>query len=679
MKKYIKFIYKYNKVLMVLFVVINIIAIFGVTRINIETSFDIFKTENSKYINNLNLLFDEFPSSDQMIIAIELENHEMNDVVKFEDFLNNMDGIKFTKGIKNTSLDLPINIELEELSPIKVVDNKTYVVLTAFPNKTFDFGDLKDIEKYLNNQEFTYYLSGDKYMQNKLFEYLLFLLLLIPPFAMIVLFNIFKMQMKSAKATFLSIMPASVAALWTLGLIGLIGNEVSVLTVLAPIFTIIVGSADGLHFMSHLQEYLKENDSIKESLAKTLHMVGNPMVITTITSVIGFIALIFMNTTAIYDLAIFAAIGITFAGIITWFVLPLINSFEKLDVTRKASKRNININFKKLWGKPSYIIVAIIIIISVIAIPHVKTEFNQRMFYRDFTTVSKSFKKIMAINGGTIPIFALVKYDKDPLDQNFTKHIDEFTNELEKSESVSKVFSFYNILNEIKPKLPPQISIDKIDFKASSTYKELVSNNYVKVIVFPSDLKNNTIKNIIEIADKYDDAKLAGTQLMMYELNKKMIASQKLSLLIAFALVFLALLISLRKLIPSILAMLPILITTLFLFAFLGITGMSLNLFSTTIFSVTIGVGIDYAIHFTSMYRTFKKEGNSSIVAVEKAYTYSSRPIIANALGFAIGLSILFVSPIKIHLYVASLMWVSMILSSFLSLSFLPTLLKRLK
>ena len=77
--------------------------------------------------------------------------------------------------------------------------------------------------------------------------------------------------------------------------------------------------------------------------------------------------------------------------------------------------------------------------------------------------------------------------------------------------------------------------------------------------------------------------------------------------------------------------------------------------------------------------RVFKAEGDSSEVAVQKSYTYSSRPIIANALGFAIALSALFLSPLKTHLYVASLMWVSMILSSFLSLSFLPTLLKKIK
>jgi hypothetical protein len=199
------------------------------------------------------------------------------------------------------------------------------------------------------------------------------------------------------------------------------------------------------------------------------------------------------------------------------------------------------------------------------------------------------------------------------------------------------------------------------------------------MMIFPKDLNNATIEGIANITDDYDHIMLSGTQLMMYELNQQMLGGQMTSLIIAFALVFLSLVISLRKVWISLLSMLPILFTTLFMFAFLGLTGISLNLFTTTIFSVTIGVGIDYAIHFTSVYNQYRKEGNASELAVTKAYAFSSRPIIANALGFAIGLSVLMLSPLKIHLYVSLLMWVSMVLSSVLSLSFLPTVLRKVK
>ena len=52
---------------------------------------------------------------------------------------------------------------------------------------------------------------------------------------------------------------------------------------------------------------------------------------------------------------------------------------------------------------------------------------------------------------------------------------------------------------------------------------------------------------------------------------------------------------------------------TLFLFAFLGLSGISLNLFSATIFSITIGVGIDYAIHYTSIFNKYKSDGLSIV------------------------------------------------------------------
>jgi predicted RND superfamily exporter protein len=115
------------------------------------------------------------------------------------------------------------------------------------------------------------------------------------------------------------------------------------------------------------------------------------------------------------------------------------------------------------------------------------------------------------------------------------------------------------------------------------------------------------------------------------------------------------------------------------LFGFLGLSNISLNLFTATIFSITIGVGIDYAVHFTSVWMNFKNKGYDSEQAVEKAYNYTSRPIMANAFGLAIGLSALLMSPLKIHLYVSMLMWVSMISGVFLSLSFLPTILKKIK
>ncbi|MBN2879558.1 MAG: MMPL family transporter [Clostridia bacterium] len=674
MKKYIEFIYKANKPIMIVFVLLNLLAIYGVTQLKLETSFDVFKTQDSEYISNMEVLEENFPSSDQIIVVTEYSDDIKGKLDGFESFAAELNGIKYVKGTESS-----IPVQAEELSAIKTVDGKEYATLVLFPNEDFNFSDLKSIEEYLKDDEIEYYIGGDKYMQNKIFDYLLFILLVIPPIILIILFTIFRIQMGSIKGTLLSVLPAGIAALWTLGFAGLIGNQVSILTVLAPIFTIIIGSADGLHFTSHVQEYLGEGSTMKESLTKSLKMVGVPMIITTVTSVAGFVALIFMKTSAVHDLAIFASIGITLAGIITWLIVPTINSMEKIDISRSKKARSIDIPFNKLFGWPSITIAVIIIATAFIGIPRINTEFNQLMMYKDYTEVSKSFDKIMEVNGGTIPMFALIENDGEPMSDEIKGNVEEYSAALLESGHVSKVVSIYSILDAVEENLPNKSMLAMIDFKSLDIYSELINDKYSKIVIYPTDLNNDTIENIINLSNEKGDILLAGTQFTMYELNQMMIQGQAISLIVAFALVFIFLISSLRKFSVSLFAMFPILLTTLFMFAFLGLTNISLNLFTTTIFSITIGVGIDYAIHYTSIYQEYKKEGKTSKEAVEEALRFSSRPIIANALGFAMALSALMISPLKVHMYVSSLMWVSMILSSFLSLSFLPTLLRKLK
>lgn len=72
-----------------------------------------------------------------------------------------------------------------------------------------------------------------------------------------------------------------------------------------------------------------------------------------------------------------------------------------------------------------------------------------------------------------------------------------------------------------------------------------------------------------------------------------------------------------------------------------------------------------------------KEIAHKAGVSEATLYKYTSRPIMANALGLAIGLSALLLSPLRIQLYVSILMWVSMLSGVFLSLSFLPTILKK--
>ena len=148
-------------------------------------------------------------------------------------------------------------------------------------------------------------------------------------------------------------------------------------------------------------------------------------------------------------------------------------------------------------------------------------------------------------------------------------------------------------------------------------------------------------------------------------------------MILALGIVLVMLVFTLRSFKIAFYSLIPIILTVVSLYGFLGISQIPLNITTVIIFSITIGVGIDYAVHFSSVYKYYLKETNDNELAINKAYNNSSRPIIANALGISLGLSSLVLSPLTIHFNVSMLMWVSMIVSVVLTLTLLPLIFKK--
>ncbi|MFP4698560.1 MAG: efflux RND transporter permease subunit [Eubacteriales bacterium] len=710
MERIIRFFERYRKTLVVLLVLINVFAIVGVVRIDFSTDFDIFITEGSEYQKNMDEIIESFESDDQVIIMVEYEN-ELNDAI-VNDLIKLENQIKDVSNVSSVNGPIPINFSEENITiealqsyytkvenlsdkflPVIQKDNKIFVSFTIILGENFNENDLKEIEEYLEEANMTYYMSGNSYMQKKIVDYILMILLFLPPTALILIMLVFRIQMRSFKATLISLIPAGMGAVWVVGAIGWITNEVSIITVLAPIFTIVIGSADGLHFTSHVQDMLEEGKNHKESLIKTLKMVGVPMVITTVTSIAGFLSLLVMNTNSIKDLAIFGSLGILFAGISTWYVLPLI-FIGGIKLKGKKKRKTLKIDLRKIWGGKSFAIAGGLIILAIYGMTLIKTEFNQLMFFKRNTEVQKGFERIVELNGGAIPLFMAIKMEEDPLLPNYANRIMSFQKELEEKDAIIKVVSiydFYSMFNSFEQglselKYPNNIMmLEQLHMMGTESggSNQLINRQekVIKLLVFPTDLANNTIDEITNLINEWEseqedlDVKLAGSQFMMKELNDNMINNQVKSLLLAFVLIFILLFISLKKIRATLLSISPIIVTIILLYGFLGIFGISLNVLTATIFSITLGVGIDYAVHFTSVWINLKKEKMTSQEAVEKAYEYTATPILANAFGLAIGMSALLVSPLKIHQNVSVLMWISMIFAVFLSLSFLPSLL----
>jgi len=148
--------------------------------------------------------------------------------------------------------------------------------------------------------------------------------------------------------------------------------------------------------------------------------------------------------------------------------------------------------------------------------------------------------------------------------------------------------------------------------------------------------------------------------------------SQIRSLGLALVLVFFMLWVTLRRFRAAVIGLIPIIITIAAILGMLVISKFHLNMLTANMSAIAVGVGVDYSIHLISGIYYFRRQGMGRGESVNAALSTVSRPVLANAFGLAIGLSILFFSPLRIHMQVATVMWVAMVVSSLAALLLIP-------
>ena len=715
MERYTEFLYKRKKQIFFLIIIVNIISAIGIFRIRINPDYTVFIPKDSKHVKIYEEMNKVFGTQDQVTLMIVFSKNPRNlkDLQTLKDIeksIESFDDVKtvvgpvpdmiparlfrFEKVTKVTEKNVKKILDFIEtndfMKPIVEKDGKYYCLFSIFPSPNANYLKLiREIEGYLKTQNHEYYISGNLYVQGKLFDYILIMLLTLPPTAILMMFLVFRWRIGSTKGALLSIIPAGFGALWTMGLISWTIREISMVTVLVPIFTIVMGSADGLHFMSHFLDRIDEGESEKEAVRDTLEAIGIAIIMTTLTTVAGFLSLLVVKSHTLVQMGLFSAIGIGFAGIATWLFLPtiLLNGV-KVERTVKGKKDVVTNFFKRFQGKRALIVTLLISIAFIPGLMKLKTDFNMFGMYRKYTSVRKSVENVKKVYGMFLPVFGVVQTEKDPIDPIVAKEILSIEKKLSSMDDVLKVYSFYDVMGLVYRKLyntnedyPNTLAKANLVFSLMMSQQKKLLDTLInrkkkmaRIIISPRDLRSKTL---VRIENTVQDKRIfiTGIPYVIKEMNDTIIPQQIQTIFLAMILVFSLLLLTQKKLKIALLSLIPISVSLIALFGFMGYAGIDLSIITMNMASITIGVGIDYAIHYVALFKYYveKKHEKPQIVALERV----AGPVTANAFGLAIGYTVMIFSPLTVHLYLSGIMWVTMLTSSFLSLSLLPTLVSR--
>ncbi len=522
------------------------------------------------------------------------------------------------------------------------------------------------------------------------------------PIAFLVIAIILFLSFRSFSGVILPLLIAVISIVWSLGSMAFLGIKMSMISNNIPIIILAIGSAYTIHVINRVNKVRLEeqhSDTIKTALV----YVFIPIMLAALTTIIGFISFIFGSyLDMIVDFGIFTALGTLFACLLSIFFVPAILSVLNFkNNTSKVPKDDSFITnyllqplHQLIANKPKTVLLIWLLLIgfSVANLFSIRRSVDiQEYFKRDNPT--RLAEQIMVEKfGGTKPIFVYFKgnmqspavlkkmletsayMEESPevfTSMSIAKLIDEinynFTNSRTFPQEIEQIEQLWFLLdgNEVLPRfvneeLTEGIIISK--FKSPDNKSKIKFAKYMNRFI----AENSTEECQIQIT---------GMPFVDITMDQSLINSQIGS--IAIAVFFVIVLVGgiLRSLKSGFFAAIPIIATIILLFGFMGLTGISLNIATVLVASVALGIGIDYAIHIISHFKTSFKKNNDVYAAVQESILVSGKAIIINVVSVSAGFLVLVFSDMVPLQYFGLLIALSMVSSCLGALTLLPSLL----
>lgn len=425
-------------------------------------------------------------------------------------------------------------------------------------------------------------------------------------------------------------------------------------------------------FLWHSYKEEKENKFDKcEAMAHAIAKTVTSVVGSSVTTVAGFIALMFMSFTLGADLGIVMAKGVVFGVICCITVLPsLILMFDR--AIEKTSHKALLPKFDRLSNFVTKHYIIFIVLFVVILIPAIWGNNHTPVYYNLDSTLPKDLQSVIAntkldeeydMNSTSM---VLVKSDTSSTD------VIKMCDEIQDLPGVITVLGLDNIIGTALPEdMVPQSIRDLV---SSDEYKMLVVMSEYKVA---SDDVNNQCNSISDIIKKYDkDGMLVGEAAC----TKDLIQITDTDFKVVSAISIIAIFIIIALVFKSI--SLPVILVAVIEFAIFINMGVPYYtntevpfIASVVIGTIQLGATVDYAILMTTRYKMERSSGSSKKAAITSAHKTSIQSVIVSALSFfAATFGVGIYSNIDMISSLCSLMARGAIISMFVVIFVLPSM-----
>lgn len=521
------------------------------------------------------------------------------------------------------------------------------------------------------------------------------------PIVLVVIIAALLLLLRSTRAAGLTVAVVLISIVWTFGLMAVLNIPLYSVSTMIPVMLIAIGVADGIHMFSHLQLFRREHplESRHGVVADMLRSMWKPVLMTSITTMVGFSSLVTSQVFPVKYFGLFTAFGVLAALLLSLLLIPagiMVLGLPRLTGTKRKkrgtgmpSDRNLKntrnlpgggrntgdgfaASFARRIAGNRFLIILITAAVIAAAVFGIGRVWINTSFLDNFSPDSDIVRTDAFINrtfGGTSTLNVILEGEeqdvmKQPSVLRAMDRIQEETESLDMVGASMGVTDYLKRMNKVMhaddpayeriPESRDLVAQYLLLYEMSGDPENLwqvVDYDYQKAnLTF--QLKSDdslTIRQAIQAIERNAGGleeqgvriNYAGSGYKSLVFTDLILKGQISSLLLAYALIVILVTVMFRSLLVGLIGSVPVAVTAVINFGVMGLAGIPLSTTTALVSSIAIGIGVDYAIHFNERYRDFARSVKDRLAAGKLTMKHTGRAILFNAVVVIAGFLVL--------------------------------------
>jgi predicted RND superfamily exporter protein len=525
-----------------------------------------------------------------------------------------------------------------------------------------------------------YYLAGLPVAQDTFGAAMFQQMAISAPLAFLLIFLLMLFFFRRWKVVLAPMILSMMTVIWTMGLLIGMGFTVHIMSSMIPIFLIPIAVLNSIHILSSVHANYHQKASMEETLYHSMRELFLPMLFTSLTTVVGFASLIMTPIPPVQVFGAFVAIGVFVAWLLSLLFIPayaMLMPHSVLDKFGRAHEgeaapetflhriRDFSVNNRVAVLAT----VSVIMVIAGYGVSKIVVNDNPVNWFKPGTPLRVADKVMNEHLPGTYLAYVELSGPEDQafLDPAWMAWTEKLQNQITAQSNVGAASSVVDVLKKVqyellsrqpgsntladsREKIAQYLFLYEMSGGSPDDLFKFITPGQDRINIWVQMHKgdNQKVRAVVDGVQSWIaqnpppsglEVQWAGLSYINVKWQQLMVSGMGKALAGSWVVVLLMMIGLFRSLRMGLLAMVPLTATILITYGWVGLTGRNYDMPIAVLSSLSLGLSVDFAIHFLQRTRAIYRHHSGNFPATMRTFFHEpaqalARNIVVIALGF---------------------------------------------